>query len=85
MVFRFYDDGTMYVIQAPDGSRVVVEGDPRGELVVPEVLPGGRAVERRLPFSIVLKAARRGHLGLVIRQEREPRPHPEVEPAFPRD
>ncbi|HEX8200185.1 MAG TPA: hypothetical protein VF590_06830 [Isosphaeraceae bacterium] len=75
----------MYVIQAPEGSRVVAEVDPLGELVVPEVLPGGTVVERRLPFPIVLKAARRGHLGLVIRQERDPRPHPEVEPAFPRD
>ena len=78
MIFRTYHEETMYVIEAPEGSSVVVHADGAEELVVFEEMPRGMWVERRLPRSVVIKAARRACLGLVIREQRSPLPHPEV-------
>jgi hypothetical protein len=83
MIFRTYHDETMYVIEAPEGSRVVLDGSRSGELALFEEMPGGMLVERRLPPSVVVKAAHRGYLGLAIREERSPWMHPEVAPACP--
>ncbi|WP_435009407.1 hypothetical protein P12x_000660 [Tundrisphaera lichenicola] len=79
MIFRVYDEDLMYVIEAPEGSKVLARDEDADELALFEILPGGSTVERRLPGSVILKAARRGFLGLKIREVREPWPHPEVE------
>jgi hypothetical protein len=83
MIFRTYHEGTMYVIEAPEGSSVVREGGRGEELVVFEAMPGGMLVERRLPASVAIKAAQRGSLGLAIRQRRSPWMHPEVASSCP--
>jgi hypothetical protein len=83
MIFRTYHEGTMYVVEAPEGSRVVSEGDGYGELALFEVMPGGTPVERRLPPSVVVKAAQRGYLGLEILEMRSPQAHPELAPSCP--
>jgi hypothetical protein len=83
MIFRIYHEETMYVIEAPEGSKVVAEGDQSEELVLFEVMPGGTSVERRLPPSVVVKAAHRGSMGLAILQRRSPEPHPELAPSCP--
>jgi hypothetical protein len=83
MIFRIFHEETAYVIEAPEGSRVVFEEGRSEELVVFEQMPGGLVVERRLPPSVVLNAARRGCLGLAIRQVRSPWMHPEVESFGP--
>jgi hypothetical protein len=44
MIFRTYHEGTMYVVEAPEGSRVVSEGDGYGELALFEVMPVGTPV-----------------------------------------
>ena len=81
MIFRIYRQGTMYVIEAPRGSCVVHEGGRPEELVLFEERSNGMTVERRLPSSVVVEAARRGYLGLAIREVRSPWLHPEVNPA----
>lgn len=78
MIFRTHHEGTMYVIEAPEGSRVVIDGEGHGELALFQLTPTGTVVERRLPPSVVLKAAQRGFLGLEILEERSPSFHPEV-------
>jgi hypothetical protein len=83
MIFRIYHEGTMYVIEAPEGSKVVLEGGRSEELVLFEERSGGMFVERRLPHSVVINAARRRYLGLAIRQARSPWMHPEVALACP--
>jgi hypothetical protein len=79
MIFRTFHAGTMYVIEAPEGSRVVYDEAGSEELVVLEQMPGGLMVERRYPPTVLISAARRGSAGLVIRQQRRPWSHPEVE------
>ncbi len=81
MIFRIYREGSMYVIEAPRGSRVVHEGGRCEELVLFEERSGGLTVERRLPPSVVVEAALREYLGLTIREVRSPWLHPEVDPA----
>ena len=76
MIFRTYHEGTMYVIEAPEGSRVVAEGDRCGELALFEMMPGGTPVDARLPSSVVVKAADRGYLGLEILEQRSPKATP---------
>jgi hypothetical protein len=83
MIFRTYHEETMYVIQAPEGSRVIDEGDRDGELVLIEIMPGGTSVERRFPPSVVIKAAERGYAGLAILERRSPQVHPELVPSCP--
>jgi type IV secretory pathway protease TraF len=78
MIFRTYSHGTMYVIEAPTGSRMRVKEGRSDELVVYEKMAGGRWVQRRLPQSVVINAARRGYLGLAIREQRSASFHPEV-------
>jgi hypothetical protein len=83
MIFRTYHEETMYVVEAPEGSKVVHEDDRCGELVLFEEMPSGTSVERRLPPSVVIKAAHRGYLGLAILEERSPMMHPEAELSRP--
>jgi hypothetical protein len=83
MIFRIYHEATMYVIEAPGGSRIVLEGGRSEELALFEEGPSGLPVERRLPRAVVIKAARRGYLGLSIRERRRPWMHPEVALARP--
>ena len=52
------------------------------ELVLFEERPGGMPVERRLPTSVMIEAARRGYMGLTIREVRGPWSHPEVIGAY---
>ena len=85
MTFRIFQDDAMYVIEAPAGSKIVGEGDESPELTLFETLPGGGVVERRLPTTVVIKAARRGFLGLEIREDRDPWTHPEVALSCPLD
>jgi hypothetical protein len=79
MIFRTYHEETMYVIEAPEGSKMMVEEDRPDELVVFERMPGGMVVERRVPLCVVISAAHRGCLGLSIREQRKPRVHPELD------
>ncbi len=81
MIFRIYREGSMHVIEAPGGSCVVHEGGRAEELVLFEEISGGLIVERRLPPSVVVEAARRGYLGLTIREVRSPWLHPEIDRA----
>jgi hypothetical protein len=85
MIFRTFHEETMYIIEAPAGSKLVVEEGRSEELVVFDEMPGGMLVERRLPHSVVVNAARRGCCGLSIRQERSPWTHPEAAPCAPRN
>ncbi len=78
MIFRTYHEEMLYVIEAPEGSRVALLDDQTEELVVFEEMPRGTRIERRLPLSVVVRAALRGSNGLMIRDRRNPVPHPEA-------
>ncbi len=82
MIFRTYHEETLYVIEAPAGSKLVCDDGGAEELVVFEAMPGGMVVERRLPPTVVIKAASRGSFGLVIREARRPM-HPEADFVCP--
>ena len=78
MQFRTFHGETMYVIEAPEGSRMAVDEGRSDELVVFEEMPGGLIIERRLPSSVVVSAARLGCFGMAIREQRKPWGHPEL-------
>ncbi len=81
MIFRVCEQDTTYVIEAPRGSKIITEVGRSAELALFEETPLGLVVERRLPSTVVVRAAQRGYLGLTIREARSPSGHPEVSRA----
>jgi hypothetical protein len=78
MIVRAYADDLMYVIEAPADSKFAFDAEGVGELILLQELSNGSCVERRLPASVVVKAAHREFFGLRILDARSPMPHPEI-------